>query len=466
LTQTLLQDEDEQVRGTAAWALGEIGDTAAVPSLMEALQNDQNQALVNEIVKALQKIGPAAVAALVQLLQHDNAQVSLPVAHALAQLGGAAVDSLVEAMGSADARVADYASVALEQIGTTAAEALVQRLEHAEGPQRRQVLELLGQVGGPPALPPLLQALASEEAETRGAAARSLGRLGDARAVGPLIQTWDDPEPTVAHAAALALGQLADTTALGVLFRDLTAVAEVARLRGSEEAAPSRSEQAAQALRQVNIHGPAQSSLRVLENPAVYVNQELQRGRTLAITLRQLPTFHQIMFPEERQQLTAYLESSQLDLNLPELTRSLLQRLGFERRADRGVTVDGVDLRLLDAPWQVLRSMEWGADLGELYLWAGQALFRRNHPRFLEIFLHALQHGSESVRLEAIETLGSTGHPGAVEPLLELLTEPDPRIQEAAAAALESLGTPRHSMALQSYRDARAQAAAAPAEVP
>ena len=37
-----LQDESEDVRWSAAWALGELGDEAAIPALEAASQNDES----------------------------------------------------------------------------------------------------------------------------------------------------------------------------------------------------------------------------------------------------------------------------------------------------------------------------------------------------------------------------------------------------------------------------------------
>ncbi|MDN4595004.1 HEAT repeat domain-containing protein [Polycladomyces subterraneus] len=79
-----LQDVDEQVRGVAAVALGEIGSAAreAVPQLI-ALLYEENRETRMAAALALMKIGPDAVEALQTCLQSDNRQARFWAAWAL-----------------------------------------------------------------------------------------------------------------------------------------------------------------------------------------------------------------------------------------------------------------------------------------------------------------------------------------------------------------------------------------------
>jgi HEAT repeat protein len=68
-------DDDEDVRTKAAWALSEIGDAAAVPVLRDALRREKNDRARRAMVRALTHSGDKSREVLVELLKSDDAQV-------------------------------------------------------------------------------------------------------------------------------------------------------------------------------------------------------------------------------------------------------------------------------------------------------------------------------------------------------------------------------------------------------
>ena len=70
---------------------------------------------------------------------------------------------------------------------------------------KRRLVEALGKLGDPQAVPPLIQALGDRSENVRAAAAEALGAIGDPQAVPPLIQALGDDEFWVRRAAAEAL---------------------------------------------------------------------------------------------------------------------------------------------------------------------------------------------------------------------------------------------------------------------
>jgi HEAT repeat protein len=134
----LLQDADADVRGAAAYALGEYGEHAApaVPQLMRAAEAgevlDQMHAF-----RALGRIGPAARAAVPMLLRKFTAprtagdllgqNMRLTVATSLGQIGpdaAPAVPALTAALEEDDAALWEAAALALARIGPAARPAL------------------------------------------------------------------------------------------------------------------------------------------------------------------------------------------------------------------------------------------------------------------------------------------------------------------------------------------------------
>lgn len=116
LIEALSYEKDHNVRQSAAWSLGEVGDERAVEPLIEAL-NDRKR--VREVAaRALGEIGDArAVKPLIKVLQSGNWEVSGTSAKALGKIGDErAVQALVETLEGRDESVRWYAARALETI--------------------------------------------------------------------------------------------------------------------------------------------------------------------------------------------------------------------------------------------------------------------------------------------------------------------------------------------------------------
>jgi HEAT repeat protein len=93
---TALHDDQPALRQTAAKILGLRGKTTAIPSLVEAL-NDLVYTVQFQAIKALGHIkSPAAIPALLTLLQHADEQLGNQIFSSLAQIGPAAVPALIE----------------------------------------------------------------------------------------------------------------------------------------------------------------------------------------------------------------------------------------------------------------------------------------------------------------------------------------------------------------------------------
>ena len=132
LIEALGQNEDKDVRSSAAVALGKIGDTRAVEPLIAAL-GDQNEVVRRGGAMALGKISdrwqiPPAVEPLIVALGDEDKWVRRWAAVALGEIGDTrAVEPLIVALGDEDRVTGDgigdvkdvrhYAADALDRLG-------------------------------------------------------------------------------------------------------------------------------------------------------------------------------------------------------------------------------------------------------------------------------------------------------------------------------------------------------------
>lgn len=120
-----LQDENESIRTSAAYALGDIGSAAqeSVPSLTQAL-GDESAWVRRHATEALGIIGQPAqdtVSALTGMLHDEHYWIRDNAARALARLGSAAeaaVPTLTNTLNDENRYVRFHAMFALKQIGT------------------------------------------------------------------------------------------------------------------------------------------------------------------------------------------------------------------------------------------------------------------------------------------------------------------------------------------------------------
>jgi len=155
-----------EVRSSAAWVLGRLGDKRAVEPLVAALKMERQSARM--IAQSFGRLGdPRAVGPLVAQLQE-----------AAKDAGGAAFRGRTHA-----------------------------GLKRLSGRRAAKILDAL--VGlGPPAVEPLVALLKHDFALARVLAAIGLGELGDPHAVEPLNAAFGDEEQVVREAATAALAKL------------------------------------------------------------------------------------------------------------------------------------------------------------------------------------------------------------------------------------------------------------------
>jgi HEAT repeat protein len=170
----------------AADALGEIASTdpGCVTALIAALQHPSG-IVRSAAVRALSKIGKAAVPLLIRSLREGDSEMQEMAADALGVIGedaSEAAEDLKQLLNSADEGVRDWSAIALGKIAgsSEAIPTLMTILRVREGPNvRARAVEALGNIGARArsAVPLLRTLLGDPEDSVRSAAQEAIGRI-------------------------------------------------------------------------------------------------------------------------------------------------------------------------------------------------------------------------------------------------------------------------------------------------
>ena len=181
-----LNHSDSFVRGKAAEALGEIGNSKTVSLLIRAL-DDEDNFVRGTVVEALGKSGnPQALAALTKALKHEDLQevkalirvlkdeysyVRMLVEKALADIGNPHLAEVSDEVGNLQAVVA-----------------LIKALDHEYSFVREKAAEALAKIDDPQAVAALIKALNDKHSHVRLRVANSLAKIGTSETLEELIQ--------------------------------------------------------------------------------------------------------------------------------------------------------------------------------------------------------------------------------------------------------------------------------------
>ncbi len=363
LMRAVTQDPDVGVRKTAAWALGEIGDARAVPALVQALTADEDHEVRRMAAWALGEIeDPAAIEGLGAALQDENRDVRAAAIHALGEIEDArAIGAIVPALRDADAEIRKHAAWALGEIeDPRAVEPLSAALGDASAEVRRQVVWALGEIEDRRAVPGLTRALQDDDPEVRKTAVWALGEIEDPSALEPLTAALRDSAAEIRARAAWALGELEDPRAVDALMA---------------------------ALRDENV--------RVREQ-AVWALGEIEDPRAAT-------------------GLALALQDAQ-----PEIRRKAAWAMG--------------EINLSTAPPALMQALQDG-DL-EVRRQAIHALAEIEDPASVPALVAAARDADTRVRKMALYALSEIGGVQAYEVLIEAIKDEDPEIRRWAARAL------------------------------
>ncbi len=204
-----LEDEDAALRSDAIRGLWEYEGRDLIPPLLRLLERDEEPQVRGEAALALGRF--VLLSALGDLQEHHYQKVEQGLRRT--------IEDELEMM--------EVRARALEAIGASCqpwvSDVIEEAYEGVEVRMKVSALHAMGRSCEPRWLPVLVDELANDDAEIRYEAATALGSLADRTAVGHLAPVLDDPDPEVKEAAIAALGQIGGSeakTLLRPLLRD------------------------------------------------------------------------------------------------------------------------------------------------------------------------------------------------------------------------------------------------------
>lgn len=396
-----------------------------------------------EHVAALAGAGERGVAELIALLDEPSWNVRRAVVAALAQLGEAAlpalfrelrearsnetriaanVDALATSVGdvealliagvasASEALAADIAQILGRRRSARSIATLVGLLEHPDDNVAVAAIEALGRIGGRAAVDALVATVEREAFFRTYPAIDVLGRSGDPRAVAPLAKLLHHAQYGLE--AARALGRTADRSAVGPLSELLlspidltvrTAAVALADLLESHEQRYGSSLVARSALKQVATTAMVRRAAQALASAD----------------------------KDERVALCVVLGACEHEAGALALTRMLDGAPAVATAA-----ADALSQLGHAANEQLRIALEHGDSTRRQIL-----LPILPHAGGVDEVVRCLDDPDGAVRALACDALARIGDASAVPVLFEQLGDPNPRVVQAAIAAIQSLGS-------------------------
>ena len=211
-----LKDENNEVRLSAAVALGRIKHPLAIRYLISAL-NDEETFIREKAANALAEINNTIV--LVPVVKTvDNLAVGMKTPVALVRFKDSWIeDQLIAAMRDENVKDRYHLVNVLGKVRRREASDRLIATTKVNGTIRSLAFQALAQIGEP-SIEPLIVALKDKNANGRWYAAHALGEIKDARAVEALIVALQDEDSHVRWHSAWALGKIGDARAVEPLI--------------------------------------------------------------------------------------------------------------------------------------------------------------------------------------------------------------------------------------------------------
>lgn len=377
-----LTDPSWRVRSGAVERLAEADPARAAPALAAALAADSGAGARNAAAIALERLGGAAVPALLPLLEGPASELRTAALEILGGIGDRrTVPALARRLDDPDPNVRAAAAEALGKAGGPAAVAALHAVLARPDPAlRRAALDALIRLRAPPPAPALAELVGDRGA--RRAALRLAGWSDDPAAAALLAAGLADPSRTVREAALAGIGQQ--------------------RLRPeppSEAGAALAEAVSAAAARAPAVAAGAAEGLAAAEAPV--------RAGALAV----------VQWAGAAEHAAAAAAAAEDELLRP-LAAEALAALGPAAAAPLAAALDGL-----------------GPAAATVAL---SALAGAGDPRALPALVAALATDDEEARGTALEALARLGDPRAV-PAVAALLEAEPLTAAAAVAALSAL---------------------------
>jgi HEAT repeat protein len=446
----ILQRDDIWLKFHAIEALGEIGDRAALPSILplyaekslrkpvlEAIGKIGDVGTVNFLLRIIaeeEKLNLTALRALVRIAEAPRPRIVEKNERELIQRGFRAafppekVDSLIEQVQSTSKR--DVRSFVLKFLGWSGDErAIPVLLSFLDQPETAEVAAQGLIDFGPLAIPPIRDSLQNaQEDEVVALLLRVVNAVGSAESIGAVMPFLDHENPVIRRLAIETLGELMHPSPSDYLL---------AKLDDSDVGA----QQAA-----VNAVTALVSAFPEIKPDVLSKIRRLLQSKSVPTKLNSLSIYVNIQgegYPDE-----LLLASKDSDPSIRQKAISLMGKFGEERFADQlvlSLADEAPAVRLAAINTVVKLRPEKGvkpliSSLEDSDVWirtaAAQALGEYGDAAAIEPLMRHLESDLPPVRIAAIEALGKSGQASVRNVLFRCAGDPDIEIRRAAVLAL------------------------------
>jgi HEAT repeat protein len=463
------------VRTSAAHALGDLQVLEAIPALVAAMRDPDEDAQTVKLAAAqalgLMRSQEGIPLLLAELRSRDN-WASPRIADLLVSFGDAAVPALVTALGDeANTNVRAWAAQTLGRIRAVAAEApLLQRLRDRSEAVRMSAAEALGNLALRSSVDELMYvALHDPVAPVRAEAARALGRLGDPAALDSLFALLADPDywTRMRVIGAIELIRPQDTSRLEALLHDPSpevrnraAVAldrvGVLAARVEDLASPDRirRDRATRLLLDVGRAGLLQSLMAYLEHDDLRIRSRMAELLGSLDNLAVVPALAARLGDSEWPVRVRALEAL-ARLRPPDGPARVLPALSDPEEAVRAAAVQALKEFGVGREDEVVEAVARLFDSPNVEVRAGvvEAVAHLAHAATQDLLDRALSDPHADVRLRAVKAAGLRADEAWLPRVCEHLGDPDGPIRVAAIVALGRIGTPQAVEALLPHLD-------------
>lgn len=213
-----MEGNDAYDQREAALALGQLGDSRAIPYLQAALENPHFHVVTAAATALCALDRESGVSALIELLQSpDQRMLKWPGPLGFGAARDARItDRLIEMLASDDAALRRFAGRELAEAGDVRAEGPLREAVAQGDAWATKALRSLGCVGPIDGLAVLIS---SDDPRQALSAARAMSYFPDPRAVDALLGRVDSEEWGLAEAAIKALGAIGDPRAASAVTR-------------------------------------------------------------------------------------------------------------------------------------------------------------------------------------------------------------------------------------------------------
>lgn len=383
---------------------------------------------------------PATVPALIEALFDDSWRVRRLAADKLATVTTSAeiVGALLEVLGRRGQTGArNAAATALAHLGAAAVAPLLQLLEHEDPDQRKFAADILGELARVEASPALVKALDDEDPNVRVAAAEALGKTGGPQARGALEALLSRDDALLQVGALEALTALDAPPPLPVLVplveRPLTR-RSAWRLMGRVRHRSAW----VRVVRALREKGTRDAALLALGGALSVLSAEVDAELSVALSGVDdaVPWLERCLGSEELERRVGALHLVRA-VRLPELAPAVAEAAQGTQLAELSLSVllalgtPGL-VALLEGPAPaLLRMSREGRSV------ACEAVVENSSPRFVNALTQLLDAGEEELAEVAVRALGRCESTHGIAPLLRALE--DDGLAAAAARSLTHL---------------------------